>query len=239
MSRPRFAAVTLAAGLVAATALPASAHVTVNPSTAERGGFTKLSFRVPTEKDADTTKLTVSFPAEHPLAFVSVRPHPGWTYTVTKAKLAKPISSDDGPVTEAVSTITWSGGKIGPGQFDEFDVSVGPLPTDTDSMVFKAVQTYSDGSVVRWIDPSTPGGAEPEHPAPVLHLTDPASATPSPSASASAPSGTPAATPTATGGVSVSASDVRSAKRLGTTGLVVGGIGILLALAALVRRRRA
>jgi uncharacterized protein YcnI len=235
MSRTRRAAA-LALLAVAAAALPASAHVTVNPSTATKGGFAKLSFRVPTEKDnAGTTRLEVTFPAEHPLAFVSVRPHPGWTFRVTKAKLAKPITSDDGAVTEAVSTITWTGGNIGPGQFDEFDVSVGPLPKDADELVFKAVQGYSDGSVVRWIDLSTPGGAEPAHPAPVLHLVDAESATPSASATPAA-SASPAAPAPA---VVVRASDVRSAKRTATAGLGIGAAALALAVVALARRRRA
>jgi Domain of unkown function (DUF1775) len=36
---------------------------------------------------------------------------------------------------------------------------------------FKALQTYSDGDVVQWIEPTVKGGAEPEHPPPVLKLT--------------------------------------------------------------------
>jgi uncharacterized protein YcnI len=226
MSRTRRCAA-LALLAVAAAALPASAHVTVNPSTATKGGFAKLSFRVPTEKDdAGTTRLEVTFPAEHPLAFVSVRPHPGWTYSVTKARLATPITSDDGTVTEAVSKITWTGGTIGPGQFDEFDVSVGPLPKDADEVVFKAVQGYSDGSVVRWIDLATPGGAEPAHPAPVLHLVDAASASPS-------------AAPSTAAAVTVRAADVRTAKRTATTALGIGAAALALAVVGLARRRRA
>src|SRR6185503_19180890 len=108
-------------------------HVSVNPDTATQGGFTKLTFRVPTEtENTSTTKVQVSFPASQPLGFVSVKPHPGWTFTVAKTKLATPIKTDDGEVTEAVSTITWtavSGATaIKPGEFDEFDVSAGPLP---------------------------------------------------------------------------------------------------------------
>jgi uncharacterized protein YcnI len=177
MSHPRrglrAAAAAVGVALVA-LAVPASAHVTVNPDTATQGGFTKLSFRVPTESDtASTTKLQVVFPVDQPLGFVSVKPHAGWSYKVVKSKLATPITTDDGQVTEAVSQITWTADSpataIKPGEFDEFDVSVGPLP-EADSMTFKALQTYSDGSVVRWIEPTAAGGAEPEHPAPVLTL---------------------------------------------------------------------
>jgi uncharacterized protein YcnI len=153
----------------------ASAHVTVSADDATQGGYAKVTFRVPNETDnTTTTKLQVFFPQSQPLASVSIQPHPGWSYRVKTTKLADPISSDDGQVTQAVSEVDWTADSkasgIKPGEFDEFDVSAGPLPKAT-SMVFKALQTYSDGTVVRWIDPSTPGGPEPEHPAPTLALS--------------------------------------------------------------------
>ena len=184
---------------VLAAAGPAHAHVTVNPNTAAGGAYTKLTFRVPTESDtASTTRLAVYFPADHPFASASVKPHPGWRFKVVDHKLAQPISSDDGQVTEAVGKIVWTAtsaaSAIKPGEFDEFDVSVGPLP-DTGTLVFKALQTYSDHSVVRWIDPTVAGQAEPEHPAPVLTIT------PSPTPATAPVTGeqtTAAATPAAT-----------------------------------------
>ena len=168
-------------------ALPASAHVTVNPNTATAGGYSKLTFRVPTESDtASTTKLAVYFPTDHPFASVSVKPHPGWSFKVSDEKLKTPISSDDGQVTEAVSRIVWTADSaadaIKPGEFDEFDVSVGPLP-DSGTLEFKALQAYSDGSVVRWIEDSVAGQAEPVHPAPVLTITPSAAASPRAAAS--------------------------------------------------------
>jgi uncharacterized protein YcnI len=178
--------------LALAGALPASAHVTVNPRSAEQGGYAKFSFRVPTERDVPTTKLEVAFPTDHPLASVSVRPTPGWQAAVTRAKLATPIKSGDGDITEAVSKITWTGGSIKPGEFQEFDVSMGPLP-EADSLVFKALQTYADGQVVRWIESAEQGQAEPEHPAPVLTL-QPAAAT-QPGAAQGAGQGAEAASP--------------------------------------------
>jgi uncharacterized protein YcnI len=128
----------IAAGVVAVAVAAgvASAHVTVNPREATVGGFTKLTFRVPNEKDsAATTKLEVVVPTDKPIAFVSVKPVPGWTVTTESTKLATPVQSDDGTVTDAVSKITWAAdgpaSAIKPGQFQEFDVSAGPLP-DTD-----------------------------------------------------------------------------------------------------------
>jgi hypothetical protein len=77
-----------------------------------------------------------------------------------KAKLATSIQSDDGAVTEAASEIDWTStsGAIKPGEFEEFRLSVGPLPKadqmvfKADQMVFKAIQHYSDGKDVAWIE---------------------------------------------------------------------------------------
>jgi uncharacterized protein YcnI len=179
----------------------AQAHVTVDPSDATQGGFARIAFRVPDESDTlSSTKIEVNLPIDEPVASVLVQPVPGWTAQVSTTKLAKPITTDDGDqVTEAVSKITWTadsaGSAIKPGQFQEFPVSLGPLPTQ-DSMTFKTLQTYSDGSIVRWIDESTPGGPEPEHPAPVLHLAKAAGGGGGETASAATPTVTKTAAAT-------------------------------------------
>jgi uncharacterized protein len=162
---------------VFAVALPASAHVTVAAPGAAPGGYTVLTFRVPTESDsASTTKLAVQLPTETPFASVAVQPHPGWSFTTRTTTLAKPITTDDGDqISKAVSEIDWTADSaataIKPGEFDQFNVSVGPLP-DADSVSFGAVQTYSDGTIVRWNQVAAPGSdTEPEHPKPTLSLT--------------------------------------------------------------------
>lgn len=102
MSQRVAAASGLAALTVALTAGVASAHVTANPSTAEPGSYSKVSFRVPNEQQsADTTKVEIDLPADHPIASVSVRPQPGWNVKVEKAKLATPLKSDDAEITQA------------------------------------------------------------------------------------------------------------------------------------------
>jgi uncharacterized protein YcnI len=234
------AMVALALGAVAA---PASAHVTVNPGEASKGGFTKLAFRVPSERpDSGTVKLEVSFPVDHPLAFLSVRPLPGWTYKLERQKLATPIKSDDPgeeDVTEYISKITWEGGTIAPGEFQEFEVSGGPLPDDADQLVFKAVQTYASGEVVRWIEEAGPGGAEPELPAPVLKLVaaggdehgaaaEPASDTTETTAAAEEQAGT-TTDDSGSGGVN----------GLGVFALVVAGVALVLSGGALLKRNPA
>jgi hypothetical protein len=130
--------------------------------------------------------------ANNPIATVDYQAIPGWTTKGTVSKLATPITDDDGnQVTQAVSEIIWTAdtaaASIKPGQFLDFPIELGPLPK-TGSIAFKTPQTYSDGSVVRWIDPTPPGGPEPEHPAPVLTLTAASATEASSTAAGSTPS---------------------------------------------------
>lgn len=166
----------LGAILVSVFATSAFGHVEVSPSDAPQAAFTKLAFSVPNEQaNAATNKVELNFPIDHPLLSVSVKPHVGWTYTVDKAQLPQTIQSEGTSVSEVVSKITWTASSaataIKPGEFDEFEVSAGPLPKDTTKLVFKVLQTYDNGDIVRWIDDTPAGGPEPDHPAPVLALT--------------------------------------------------------------------
>lgn len=172
------AATAVAAVAVIAGALPASAHVEVTSPDAEPGGFAKLVFSVPNETtDADTTEITVHIPTDTPLASVSTKPLADWTITTKQTKLDQPATVEGATITKAVTSITWLADKgkgLAPGQFGEFELSVGPLPEDTQSLSFPTTQTYSNGDVVQWnqpVKPGTPEAQEPESPAPTLALT--------------------------------------------------------------------
>ncbi|MFG3581742.1 YcnI family copper-binding membrane protein [Micromonospora chersina] len=226
------AALTLAAVATAVLGLagPASAHVTVNPTEAKQGGYGRFAFRVPNESDtASTTKVEVNLPENAPVGSVSTMPVPGWTVTVEKRKVDPPIEVHGSQLTEAVSKLTWTAapnGGVKPGEFQEFPVSMGPLP-QTDRMVFKVLQTYSDGNISRWIEEPTPGGEEPENPAPVLTLTA-ASASASPVASA----------PAAAADDDDDDADTGAATAFGVAGLVAGLAGLVLGGLAFLRTRR-
>jgi periplasmic copper chaperone A len=165
-----------AAGLILVTALPASAHVHVSSPDATPGGFGKLVISVPNESDsAVTTQLVVKLPSGTPFASVSTKPMPGWSVEAEPTKLPQPVRVNGATVTEAVTTITWTaqkGGGLGPDQFTEFELSAGPFPEQVDQLTFPTIQTYSDGEIVRWVQPEKAGSPEPERPAPVLELTD-------------------------------------------------------------------
>ena len=61
--------------------------------------------------------------------------------------------------------MTWEGGEIAPGEFDEFGMSA-KVPAAQGKLVFPAVQTYSNGDVVRWI-----GDPDADTPAPRVTVT--------------------------------------------------------------------
>ncbi len=246
MSTNRFGVRTLAKGgavlatsavLALTTAGLASAHVTAStPKDAVQGGYTKVTFRVPNERpDSGTVKLEVTLPAEYPLASVSTKPTPGWKVEAVKEKLATPVKSHGREVTEAVRTVTWTadpGTRIEPGQFNEFDLSIGPLPDNTDQLVLPAKQTYDSGEVVDWnAPPPAEGGEEPERPAPVLELV---------AKTDGDGHGTATATAVADDGHDTAAGATDDTARwLGGAGLAVGALGLGLGAGAVLRSRRA
>jgi hypothetical protein len=171
--------------------------------------------------------LQVFLPTDSPLLGVLVAPTPGWQSSTQTIKLAKPIQTDDGAVTQVTSAITWSGGHIPVGGYLDFAVTVGQLPARAGDLVFKAIQTYSNGSVVRWIETSAAGAPEPEHPAPTLHVTA--------AGSNAQPTVTPSAQ--ATAAKTTSSSDGLS-RGLAATALAVAVLALLTSYVAFRQRRR-
>jgi periplasmic copper chaperone A len=207
----------VAAGALAAP-VAANAHVTLQPNSAVAGAFTVENVRVPNERDnASTVKVDVQLP--HGFVFASYEPKIGWSVKVTKEKLAKPIQTDDGPIDEEIRRITFTGhgryGKIGPGQFMDFPLSVQIPGKPGDKLTFKAIQTYSNGEVVRWI-----GAPDADTPAPVVEVTGEASK------------------PVATAPAKADDDDGGASTGLGVAALVVGVLALLVGLGAFAIRRR-
>lgn len=158
-----------ALALVSAALLPATAaaHVSVVPKTAPAGAYTVLDVRVPNERD---DKPTTSVDLKLPPGFVaaSFEPVPGWEVRVIRERLSTPIETENGPISEQVSRIVWSGGEIPPGAFQDFPISV-QIPERVGSeLSFKALQTYAGGEVVRWI-----GAADSDTPAAQVEVVAP------------------------------------------------------------------
>ncbi|MGH3034834.1 MAG: YcnI family protein, partial [Gaiellaceae bacterium] len=145
----------------------AAAHVTLNPNEWEAGGFARFAVRVPNERDkADTIEVTVRFPQS--IISASFQPKPGWKRSIEMEPLDEPVEEEGEQITEHIASVTWSGGKIAPGEFEEFGVSFRVPETPGEDLVFPAIQTYSNGEVVRWIGPP-----DSESPAPTVAVLPP------------------------------------------------------------------
>jgi uncharacterized protein YcnI len=197
------------------------------------GSFSALTFRVPNESDtASTVKLEIQLPKDTPFLYVSTKPVAGWTVKTTEAPLPEPVESYGTTITKAVSTVVWTASDaaaVKPGEYQEFSISAGPLPKPG-TIELPAVQTYSDGKVVKWNQPTPASGEEPEYPAPTFVIT---AAEPG-----SAEGGDMEPAPTA-GEPAASAADSTDllARGLGIGGLLVGVAGLATAVVA-VRRSR-
>ena len=232
LRRSALAAALGAAGLALLPAT-AGAHVTLHTDSTASGSFSALTFRVPNESDtASTVKLEIQLPKDTPFLYVSTKPVAGWTVKTTEAPLPEPVESYGTTITKAVSTVVWTASDaaaVKPGEYQEFSISAGPLPKPG-TIELPAVQTYSDGKVVKWDQPTPASGEEPEYPAPTFVITaaEPGSAEGGDMEAAPAPTaGEPAASP--------AESTDPLARGLGIGGLLVGVAGLATAVVA-VRR---
>jgi len=217
--------VAIGAGLLLALAAPlsASAHVTIDPGQAAAGSYTVVTVKVPNESETATTnRVELSLPTDTPFTSVRYVPVAGWTAELVKTTLPEPVTIGESTITEAVTSVIWTadaGSEIGDGQLQLFPLSLGPVP-DTGSVALAADQGYTDGTTVSWNEE----GDDAEHPAPVLYIND------APVADEHAAHDTTVETEPDLAGPP--ASDDTIARVLGIAGLVVGAVGIVLAVTA-------
>lgn len=232
----RVALVSAVAAAAAATLLligtPAHAaglrptHVKID-GTAQAGTTSTIAFRAPNESDdgAAVTSLTIDVPADALITSVSPLYKDGWDVKIVSSDLNPPVTHGNIQLKSDITEIVWTatGGGIPPQTYDTFTVRIG-IP-DAGTLALPAHQGYSDGTVVDWDEPTNADGTEPAHPAPTIDV-----------ASAVDSTGAPidAATDTASPGRSGS-------DGLGIAGLIVGALGLVVAIGALViaGRRRA
>nr|WP_232283746.1 YcnI family protein [Saccharomonospora cyanea] len=205
----------------------ASAHVTANVygDTPEKGGYGAVVLRVPNEEEkVGTTEVEVTVPAEYGITSARTKPVPGWTAEVTE--------TDD-----VVTRITWKaedGHEIAAGttSYEEFEIVLGALPEDVDTLVLPTSQTYADGKVVKWDQPPAEG-TEPERPAPVVELAESSGHGHGTGSEQSAEAGEATGTEADTGTTD------DTARWLGGAGLALGALGFGLGIGATLRARKA
>ncbi|HSE82810.1 MAG TPA: YcnI family protein [Gaiellaceae bacterium] len=145
----------------------AAAHVTIQPGEWEAGAFARMAVRVPNERDdAETTSVTVQFPENVPSA--RFQAHPFCEREVEREELAQPVED----LTERIVSVTWTcDPAIATDGFEEFGMSF-QVPEDAqpgDEILFPAVQVYSSGEEVAWVDPDP----EADSPAPRITVVAP------------------------------------------------------------------
>jgi len=219
----------------------AQAHISLHPNTIPAGAFATLDVRVPGEQEgAHVTKVDVLFPQG--FTGVDYENVPGWSTRIIETKLATPIKEGGETINAEVSQIvwTWTGplGKVDNGQFIQFPLSLAiPGNATGKALEFRTVQTYSNGQVVHWISPSLTA----EHPSPRINVTakggaieDVAGDEAGPEAGQTAASSSTAASKPAV----ASSTSTGASEGLAVAALILGALGLLTGLAALVASRR-
>ena len=187
----------------------AVAHAEITPARVPANGESEFVLSVAGEEDAPTVKVAMRLPAGMPNV--------------------KPLTVRGWQAQFAGRVITWTGGRIPQGESGEFTIRAQFPNTPGARLRFPTVQTYGNGTIVRWI-----GALSSDTPAPTILLTAAAQPPPPPRATTTTPATTPATTtPTTT----ASENDEDD----GSTGWVVGAVIIVVlagAAGALLWRRR-
>jgi periplasmic copper chaperone A len=251
--KPRIIAALLAlTTLTLAVPAGAGAHISLHPNTIPAGAFVTLDVRVPGEQEgAYAYRIDMLIPPG--FTQINTQNVPGWSVKKIVVKPAKPIQTDAGPVDEEVSQIVWTGdrsklGRLENGTFIQFPLSIAmPSNLAGQSLAFKTVQYYSNGKVVHWIGPSSA-----EFPAPTVNITakggvieDVAGGeagptpgeTPVGQGAAAAPAS--AGSPGGTGTPGATSTKEGTSEGLAIAALIVGALGLLAGIGALLVARRA
>jgi uncharacterized protein YcnI len=227
--RTSMTAATLAALFAAA---PAAAHVTIDPAEGPADGYATLQVQVPHGCDGSATKaVRVQIPESVPS--VTPQVHPGWD-VATKEGPKDAVELHGETVTRGIKEVVWTAADAGPlpdGRLDLFGMSVKlPAGEPGDPVYFPTVQECVKGKSA-WIQIPQAGESEDdlESPAPAVVLT-----------AASGEHGASATEPVAASGAAASDSDDDDGPSTGLViaALVLGGLGLLTGLAALIGGRR-
>jgi uncharacterized protein YcnI len=207
--------------------------VEVDPSSTAAGSYSLLTFSLGHGCEGSaTTGITIDIPE----SITSVTPtvNPGWDIAKVAVDLATPLDDGEGEaITTRVGQVSYTAqAPLADGLRTTFVLSL-QIPTDAvvgDTLAFPVLQSCEVGET-DWSEAVVEGEAEPAHPAPSLTVTE-----------ATAESGhghgatdEAAADGTEASGTATATDDV--ARVLGIGGLVVGAVGLVVAIAS--RRKNA
>lgn len=221
--RRLLAAPAAAGAAVLGIAGPASAHVSITPTTTAAGAYTVLTVSVPHGcEGAPTTEVAIQIPEE--ILGVTPTRNALWEVTKEKEQLAEPVTDAHGnEVTERDAVVVYTTRKPLPeGYRDAFELSVQLPDAEGQTLAFPAIQTCTRGETA-WTEVAAEGQDphELEHPAPTVTIT------------AAEDAGHDAVTAEAE-----PATEPEGRDTLGAVGLGAGVLGLLAGAAALVQVRR-
>jgi uncharacterized protein YcnI len=154
-------------------AVSAWSDVSVAPTQATHGGSAGVTFRVTNaSRSASMTRVTIHLPEATPIGEVYPYSVPGWAPKMSMRTLRQPSQSGSG-ISRVAAAVEWNafpGKAPKPGEVAELSLSLNPIPV-ADRLVFTVIETYSDGTVVRW---GAAGGTGSPRPGPVIELVSPA-----------------------------------------------------------------
>lgn len=195
-----------------------------------------LNLRVPGEvANAHVTRVDTLFPPG--FTDVNVQNVPGWTINTITQNVNPPIQTPGGPVNQEVSQVvwTWTGplGRVDNNQFIQFPLDIAmPTTGAGQSLAFKTLESYSDGSVAHWIGPPSA-----DQPAPTINITPKGGVIEDVAGGEAGP--TPGEVPAAATSASVTVTKSTGAsKGLAIAALIIGALGLIAGLVALARSRR-
>jgi periplasmic copper chaperone A len=236
----------LACALCTALLVPtaAQAHISLHPNTIPAGAFVTLNVRVPGEQ-AGAYAYEIDMLVPPGFTEIDTQNVPGWSVREIMTKLARPLQTPEGPISEEVSQIIWTGdrstlGRLENGQFIQFPLSIAmPSNLAGQSLAFKTIQHYSNGKVIHWIGPPSA-----EYPAPTINITAKGGVIEEVAGAEAGPA--PGQTPSGQGSAATGAAPVSvvrssggASKGLGIAALILGALGLAVGLGALALARRA
>ena len=113
-------------------------------------GFQNYQVKVPNEKDVPTVSVRLVVPED--VEVTGVMPIPTWTHTELREEASKTQNQVEDHEHESlgrIKEITWSGGRINPGEFMVFNIAT-RYQGEPKDLVWNAYQTYQGGGVVSW-----------------------------------------------------------------------------------------
>lgn len=167
--------------VLATAALPAAAHVTVDPTQAPAGSYVRAALRVPHGCAGGQATTGIELAVPDGVFAIRPMPKPGWTLTIERRRLdgavvtpgPHPRRLEEGDTL--VSRILWQGGPLPDEQYEEFVVMLQAPNEPGGTLALPVVQRCEGGATEAWVERPAPGQSPHDlpRPAPALRLTAP------------------------------------------------------------------